>query len=169
MKKYLKILAMFLAFASLMSAFSVFAWADGLQSGKEIFAENPYDAENEESAYRQMVYRASQFDEDLLVPTEENMLSTYDGEVRYVQCKYGYARGQKLCAAPGDYDDGEGIGYARDGCRVYVYGEKDGFCFVELLYYNKSEGSFGWVPVEYVVENWSIQLNFTRTGEYGGW
>lgn len=168
MKKYLKTLAMFLVFASLMSVSGVFAFADDMQSCKEIFAEMPYGEDSDESPYRQLAYRACQFDEDLLLPTEQNVFSTYDGEIRYVQGKYGMARGQKMYAAPGNYDDDEeGIGHVRDSCRVYVYGENDGFYFVELLYYNKSEGSFGWIPVEYVVDEWSIPLCLTRTGIYG--
>jgi len=170
MKKYLKTLALFLVFASLMSAFGVFACADSLQSGKEIFAEAPYDEDGEESDYRQLAYKVCQFDEDMVLPTEESVLSTYDGEVKFVQSKYGVARGQKLYAAPGEYDDDEeGIGHVRDCCRVLVHGEDSGFCFVELLFLDGSEGSFGWIPEEYVVEEWSFPLSITRSEMYGGW
>jgi len=167
MKKSLRTLAIFLVFASLMSVFGVFACAEGLQSGKEIFAEVPYGDDSEESAYRQLAYRACQFDEDLLLPTEENVSNTYDGEIRYVQGRYGLARGEKLYASP--EEGAEVRWFVRDGCRVYVYGEHNGFYFVELRYYEKSEGTFAWIPVDYVVDTWSFPLSVTRTGEHGGW
>lgn len=167
MKKYLRTLALFLVLASLMSVCGAYAFADGLQSAGEVFAEFPYNEDGEETPYRQLAYRVCQFDEEILMPSEVNVFNTYDGETRYVQGKYGMARGQKLYDCPDE--NAEARWFVRDGCRVIVYGEKNGFYFVELQYYEKSEGTFAWIPVDYVVDEWSFPLSVTRTGEYGGW
>ena len=116
MKDTIRFLAMLAALFCLMSAFGVFACADGLQSGKEMFADVSEEEAEALSDYEKLMYRAYQFDEELLLPTEENVAETADGEIRFVQGKYGMMRGQELYDCPDDA--AEVRWFVRDSCRV---------------------------------------------------
>lgn len=167
MKKTLRFWTLCVALVCALSLFASAAFADGLVSGKEMFADVSEDELETMGEYEKLMYRAYEFDGELLLPNKGDVYASEDVQEKCIQGKYGMARGQHLYSGPDAEAEAEWT--ARDGCRVKVYAEYQGFCFVELLFLDRSEGTFAWVPAEYVVDQWSIQLSYHRSMVYGGW
>lgn len=166
MKNTLRIMAACMALVCCFSVFGAVAFADGLQSGKEMFADvSEEDVENL-SGYEQLMYKAFLFDEELLLPAETDTYSGDNIRVKMVQGKYGMARGQELYAGPEAGDEADW--FVRDSCRVKVLAESGDFSFVELLYLEGSEGTFAWIPSKYLADEWSLSTSYDRTCLYGG-
>lgn len=166
MKNVIRFLAAVLAIGCFFS-FLCCSYAD-LQSGREKFggvSRQEADLERVRVIYDDLIVRAYEFDEDLLLPELEHMLDLEDIKYKYIQGKRGMARGQSLYEGP--YSDSPDRWYAKDGCLIKVYARYNDYYFCELfLNEGESEGTIGWVPTTYTTNKWSASLSRSRTVQY---
>lgn len=165
MKKFRQLAVSALAAVCIVASLSTCAYADkktGLRSGSEIF-EGVSRSEKEEAKvkeiYEDLIYRAYQFDEDLLLPELENMNDLDDIKIKYVQARKGFGYGQSLYDGPG----GKARWTVKDACKVKVYAKYGDYSFVEVMMDDDdSEGTIAWIPTTYVVSKWNPELAMNR-------
>lgn len=166
MKRTKQVIASALMVVCALTSVNVCAYADkksSLRSGSEIFdgiSRKEKEAEEVKEIYEDLIYRAYEFDEDLLLPELENMNDLDDIKIKYVQGKRGTARGQSLYDGP----DGDACWSVKDGCMVKVYAKYGDYSFVEVMMNeDESEGTIAWIPTTYVVNKWSAAESQRRT------
>lgn len=134
-----------------------------LRSGTEVFegiSKEEKEAKEIKEIYDDLIYRAYEFDEDILLPELENMNDLDDIKIKYVQGKRGKARGQSLYEGP----EGKARWSVKDGCMVKVYAKYGDYSFVEVMMNEEeSEGTIAWIPTTYVVNKWSSTESQRRT------
>ena len=170
MKKVIRMIAMVLTIGSIFSLFSVIACAE-LQSGLEKFEGISKSEKNQQKVqeiYEDLIYRAYEFDEDILLPELKHMNAYEDIKIKYVQGKRGMARGQSVYIGPDDmvYENRYSV---KDGAKVKVYAKYKDYSFVEIMMNDReSEGTLGWIPSTYVVNRWDPAVSRSRTIQFGG-
>lgn len=166
MKKAIRFIATVLVIGSVFSLFGGMAFAE-LQSGLEKFEGISRSEKNQqkiEEIYEDIIYRAYEFDEDILLPELEHMNDLDDIKIKYVQGKRGTVRGQSIYLGP---DDSEPRWSVRDGEKVKVYARYKDYSFVEVMMNDKeSEGTIGWIPTTYIVNKWDPAVSQARTRQY---
>lgn len=121
------------------------------------------DTDSIEGIYKGLIYRATQFDDSILLPNLEDMIDPDATGIKYIQGKRGGARAQSLYDEP----NGKNKWAVKDGAMVKVYAEYKDHFFVEVMMNTKeSEGTFAWVPTDYVVDIWSSAVSSARTAQY---
>ena len=170
MKKAIRIITLVLAISCLFSAFGVMASAEGLKSGGEKLGGVPKSQKDQQKVreiYEDVIYRAYQFDEDILLPELEHMNSLDNIKIKFVQGKRGTVRGQSIYEGP--YDGAKDRWYVKDGAKVKVYARYNDYYFCEvMLNDNESEGTIGWIPTTYTVNKWDPEVSRIRTRQFGG-
>lgn len=164
MKKVARFVAFILAIGCACSLFGPMAFAD-LKSGSEKFegvSRNEKDSKKVEEIYQDIIYRAYEFDEDILLPELKHMNDLDDIKIKYVQAKRGFARAQSIYLGPDDSESAPRYA-VKDGNKVMVYAKYKDFSFVEIMMNDKeSEGTIGWIPTTYLTDNWSMAVSRNR-------
>lgn len=164
MKKRVRFITALLTLAIVFSAFVPAGLAAEHKTGSELFggvSKSEKDAEKLQEIYDDLICRAYEFDEDILLPNLEDMLDPDDIGFKYVQSKHGRARGQGLYADP----DGKAKWVAKDGALVKVYAKYKDYSFVELMMNKEeTEGTLGWIETTYLKTKWSPALSMQRAG-----
>lgn len=164
-----KIIAMVLVLVCMCSLFVTMASAE-LKTGSEKFegiSKSQKDQQAVAEIYEDLIYRAYEFDEDILLPELKHMNDLDDIKIKYVQGKRGFARAQSIYLGP---DDSEAAPrYAvKDGNKVMVYAKYKDYSFVEIMMNDKeSEGTIGWIPTTYLTDNWSMAVSRNRGNMVG--
>lgn len=162
MRRITKIVAMLLAVVCMYSLLGTMAFAD-LQSGSEKFEGVSTNEKNQQKVaeiYDDIIYRAYEFDEEILLPELKHMNDLDDIKIKFVQAKRGFARGQSIYVGP---DDSEPRWSVKDGAKVKVYAKYKDYSFVEVMLNDKeSEGTIGWIPTTYLVNKWSMAVSRDR-------
>lgn len=170
MKRTARIIALVLAIGCVFSLFGVMAYAE-LQSGLERFEGVSRSEKNQqkiEEIYEDLIYRAYEFDEDILLPEFKHMNKLEDIKIKYVQGKRGTVRGQSIYLGPDDSESAPRY-TVRDGSKVKVYAKYKDYSFVEIMMNDReSEGTIGWIPTTYIVNKWDPAVSQARTRQYGG-
>ena len=164
MKKTMKLIAMVLAIGCICSLFGTMAYAD-LKSGSEKFEGVSKSQKNQQTVaeiYEDIIYRAYEFDEDILLPELKHMNDLDDIKIKYVQAKRGFARAQSIYLGPDDSESAPRYA-VKDGNKVMVYAKYKDYSFVEIMMNDReSEGTIGWIPTTYLTDNWSMSISRNR-------
>jgi len=167
MRKAVRLIAMVLAIGCMCSLFGTMAYAE-LQSGSEKFEGVSRSQKNQQAVaeiYEDLIYRAYEFDEDILLPELKHMNDLDDIKIKYVQAKYGFAGTEKIYVGP---DDSEPRWAVKDGTKVMVYAKYKNYSFVEVMMNDReSEGTIGWIPTTYLVNKWSMVVSRDRANMAG--
>lgn len=164
-----KCIALVLALGCMCSLFVTTGFAD-LKSGSEKFEGVSKSQKNQQTVaeiYEDLILRAYEFDEDILLPELKHMNDLDDIKIRYVQAKRGFARAQSIYLGPDDSESAPRYA-VKDGNKVMVYAKYKDYSFVEIMMNDRdSEGTIGWIPTTYLTDNWSMSISRNRGNAAG--